>query len=262
MSPTRPNVQRIAQDIADGLYSSYHISFTSSVPKPLLEELASLLLEADSTGALGEQVAAVYDQFLDFVVPSSSLFQLLPKRIPAPSETNGNVIAKPGKVERPREIDAAPSYKVLNDPKAGEVEIEEEAERIARGLFSVIVTMGNIPIIRAPRGNAAEMVARKLDAKLRDYITSSASGRGSSYSGGGFGDGLSSLQRPCEFNWENALTLRVWPTDTSLCYLTISARDPRSKCGSDPNAIAFMDLSSPRPRRPSNETEQGDGRIT
>lgn len=165
------------------------------MPKPLLEAFASLLLQSDPSGGLGEQIASVYDQFLDFLVPSSSLFSLLPKRITEPTEQNG-ATSKSSKAARPKEIDGPPSYKVLNDPKAGEIEIEEEAERIARGLFSVIVTMGSIPIIRAPRGNAAEMVARKLDAKLRDYVTSSAPRSG--YGGSLHGDTLSSLQRPRE----------------------------------------------------------------
>jgi hypothetical protein len=54
-----------------------------------------------------------------------------------------------------------------------------------------------MPIIRSPRGNAAEMVARKLDSKLRDHIASTSSQRGGR--DGGYGvDGLSSLQRPCQ----------------------------------------------------------------
>lgn len=55
--------------------------------------------------------------------------------------------------------------------------------------------MGQLPIIRAPRGNAAEMVARKLDRALRDHLASS---RGvNAFSGGndgGFG------ARPRELN--------------------------------------------------------------
>jgi hypothetical protein len=50
--------------------------------------------------------------------------------------------------------------------------------------------MGQLPLIRAPRGNAAEMVARKLDSRLRDHVaTSSRSGNlfGSSGAEGGFG---------------------------------------------------------------------------
>lgn len=44
---------------------------------------------------------------------------------------------------------------------------------------------GQLPIIRAPRGNAAEMVARKLDSRLRDHIASSRGGNVFSNSSGG-----------------------------------------------------------------------------
>jgi hypothetical protein len=33
--------------------------------------------------------------------------------------------------------------------------------------------VGVVPIIKCPRGNAAEMVARKLDSKLRDHVMNS-----------------------------------------------------------------------------------------
>lgn len=67
-----------------------------------------------------------------------------------------------------------------------------------------------MPIIRSPRGNAAEMVARKLESKLRDHIASTSSQRG----GGGYGaDNSGSLQRPCEESaylcWDVMLTVSV-----------------------------------------------------
>ncbi len=37
-------------------------------------------------------------------------------------------------------------------------------------LFAVCVTLGTIPIIRCPKGNAAEAVATKLDKKLRENL--------------------------------------------------------------------------------------------
>lgn len=85
------------------------------------------------------------------------------------------------------------TYEKLNGPSASESDIEEVTDRIARGLFSVLVTMGQLPLIRAPRGNAAEMVARKLDSRLRDHVaTSSRSGNlFSSSADGAFG-------RPCK----------------------------------------------------------------
>ncbi|WVR08989.1 hypothetical protein IAU60_006049 [Kwoniella sp. DSM 27419] len=197
VSPTLANIRRIAEDLNPPLYSAYHLSFTSSLPRSLLEELASLILANDPTGSSGQLISSVHDQFLDFLVPSPNLFSLLPRREVQQVEANGTSGKKGNKGPSPKEVEGRPSYVVLNDPKAGEVEIEEEVERVAKGLFSVITTMNFTPIIRCPRGNAAEMVARKLDAKLRDHIASSASQRGGAGRDAGFGlDGLNSLQRP------------------------------------------------------------------
>lgn len=206
VSPTLANIRRIAEDLNPPLYSSYHLSFTSALPRSLLEELASLILAKDPSGATGQLINSVHDQFLDFLVPSPNLFSLLPRRVP--SEANGTVAKRNGGPEK--EVDGKPSYEVLNDPKAGEVEIEEEVERIAKGLFSVIVTMGIVPIIRSPRGNAAEMVARKLDAKLRDHISSTSSQRG------GASFGADSLQRPREFRYHSLVRELA---DSSPCHL-------------------------------------------
>lgn len=43
-------------------------------------------------------------------------------------------------------------------------------DSIVDSLFSVCVTLGNVPIIRCPRNSAAEMVARKLEKKLRENL--------------------------------------------------------------------------------------------
>lgn len=43
-------------------------------------------------------------------------------------------------------------------------------DSIVDSLFSVFVTLGNVPIIRAPKNTAAEMVARKLEKKLRENL--------------------------------------------------------------------------------------------
>jgi hypothetical protein len=51
-----------------------------------------------------------------------------------------------------------------------DTEIITSIDEIVDSLFSVLVTMGVVPIIRSPRNNAAEMVAQKLDQKLRDHL--------------------------------------------------------------------------------------------
>lgn len=62
------------------------------------------------------------------------------------------------------------SYYALNNPMATDSEIETIVNQIVNSLFSVLVTMSTIPIIRCSRGNAAEMIATKLDARLRDHL--------------------------------------------------------------------------------------------
>jgi len=84
-------------------------------------------------------------------------------------------------------------YYTLNNPTAAETVIEDTINRIVSSLFSVAVTMGTkssnstltlgvIPIIRCPKGNAAEMIAQRLDGKLRDYFMNSRTQSSSPYS--------------------------------------------------------------------------------
>jgi hypothetical protein len=58
-----------------------------------------------------------------------------------------------------------------------------------------------VPFIRAPRGNAAEMIAKKLETKIRDAILSSGRSHNSSTSlFSPDSTGLSNLQRPREYS--------------------------------------------------------------
>ena len=75
----------------------------------------------------------IRDRYLDYIVLSSDLFQLLPR-----SERSTN----------PRHLTA---YGRLHDPVLGQEHAEAETDRIASGLLSVLATMGTVPIIRAPR---------------------------------------------------------------------------------------------------------------
>lgn len=147
------------------------------------------------------------DQYLSFVAPSPSLFSLLP--LPAQADTSSATgVSVPS---TPQEIT---SYTILNSPSSTEQQIEEEIERVANGLFSAVATLGSsheslrlsldlipalghVPFIRAPRGNAAEMVAKKLEVKIRDAIlTASRSTNPSNALFAPDSTGLSSLQRP------------------------------------------------------------------
>lgn len=152
------NIQRIIGDASRSLYDSFHLNFSSSIPRPLLEDLATGTLSSDSIN----RVSKVHDQYLEFVTLEDNLFSLAQKS----------------------------SYLQLNDPSAGDQDIEEIVERIVSGLFCVLATLGVVPIIRCMRDGPAEMVASALDQRFRDHLLSK---NNLFTEGGGF---MSSFQRP------------------------------------------------------------------
>lgn len=89
----------------------------------------------------------MYDQYLNFIVSEPDLFSL--------------------------GMQKEHTYWALNSAKTQDDELDIVVDRIVSGLFSVIVTMGVIPIIRCPKDAAAEMISAKLDRKLRDHILNS-----------------------------------------------------------------------------------------
>lgn len=62
------------------------------------------------------------------------------------------------------------SYYAINRANTKDIEMESIMDSIVDSLFSVFVTLGNVPIIRAPKNTAAEMVAKKLEKKLRENL--------------------------------------------------------------------------------------------
>lgn len=119
-----------------------------------------------------EFVEQVFDQYLDFVVLEPTLFSLLPPPTTASSPQPAKRIQDASLSTSNPASSSRTIYEMLNDPKATESDVEEVVDRVALGLMNVIATLGQVPIIRCPRGNAAEMVAHKLDARLRDQVHS------------------------------------------------------------------------------------------
>lgn len=183
----------IAQDLSKSLYETTYLNLTSTLSRSLLEEFAARVARDGTSG----MVAQIFDQYLDYIVLEPSLFSLLPG--PSTASSSSSAPAANG-INGEKNGAAAPStittttYERLNDPKSGEREVEEETERIAKGLFSAMATLGSLPVIRCPKGNAAEMVARKLEGKIKEHI---ASARGSSHLfSGGEGSQAWSNNRP------------------------------------------------------------------
>ncbi|TVY91663.1 Protein sly1 [Lachnellula willkommii] len=143
VEPSPSNLHAITTDLSRGLYSPAYINFLSSIPRPLLEDFARQTAEAGTS----DSIAQFYDQYLNFTVGEPDLFSL------GMGQEN--------------------TYWALNSAKTKDEELDHVIDRIVSGLFSVMVTMAVMPIIRCPKGAAAEMIAAKLDRKLRDHILNS-----------------------------------------------------------------------------------------
>ncbi|KAI5647715.1 hypothetical protein M9H77_33720 [Catharanthus roseus] len=170
---TKSNIQRIISDASKSLYDSFHLNFSSSIPRPLLEDLATGTVNSDSI----QRISKVHDQYLEFVTLEDNLFSLANKSC----------------------------FVQLNDPSAGDKEIEEIIEKIVGGLFCVLATLGVVPIIRCPRGGPAEMVASRLDQRLQDHLLS----KNNLFTEGG--NFVSSFQRPvlCLFDRNFELSVAI-----------------------------------------------------
>eukprot|EP01114_Cavostelium_apophysatum_P002585 TRINITY_DN12296_c0_g1_i1.p1 TRINITY_DN12296_c0_g1~~TRINITY_DN12296_c0_g1_i1.p1 ORF type:complete len:628 (+),score=163.71 TRINITY_DN12296_c0_g1_i1:113-1996(+) len=136
--PTKDNIKRICEDCKNRLYDSFHLNFASSVPRPLLEELANATLESDSV----HLISKVFDQYLNFVSLEKDLVTFNQKY----------------------------SYVAFNDPAISDTQAELNIESTVEGLFSMCATMGVVPIIRCPRNGAPEAVASQLDTKLHEHL--------------------------------------------------------------------------------------------
>ncbi|GAB2291632.1 Vesicle trafficking between the ER and Golgi [Dionaea muscipula] len=138
VQPTPLNVQRIVSDASRSLYDPFHLNFSSSIPRPLLEDLASGTLRSDAVHCISK----VHDQYLEFITLEDNLFSLADRDC----------------------------FVRLNDPSNGDREIEGIVDKIVGGLFCVLAALGVVPIIRCPRSGPAEMVAAALDQRLRDHL--------------------------------------------------------------------------------------------
>ncbi|XP_067939392.1 sec1 family domain-containing protein 1-like [Watersipora subatra] len=140
--PTEENVKRLSKDLKDQLYQSYCFNFITAINRSLLEDLAQAAIAAQAV----TQVHKVFDQYLNFVSLEEDMFTL-----------------------RPADTEYS-SYYEINRSDMKDTDMEKTVNTIVEGLFSYFVTLGSVPIIRCPRGNAAEMVAERLDKKLRENV--------------------------------------------------------------------------------------------
>ncbi|KAJ8971431.1 hypothetical protein NQ314_000687 [Rhamnusium bicolor] len=141
-APTEENLGRISQDFQTGVYDIYHLNFISPISRQKLEDLASAAIVANSVA----NIHKVFDQYVNFISLEEDMFIL--------KHQNSDAV----------------SYYNINRGDIKDTEMELIMNTIVESLFSVFVTLGTVPIIRSPKGNAAEMVAKKLDKKLRENL--------------------------------------------------------------------------------------------
>jgi sec1 family domain-containing protein 1 len=122
VQPTRSNLARIAQDCHHRLYRHVHLNFCTKIERSLMEEFAKLVVSTTPQSSLA-QIASVHDQYIDYVCYENRLFTL---SIPQ-------------------------SYVLYNSPAATEQDLEVAMTSISYGLFSVVATLGQVPIIRCPK---------------------------------------------------------------------------------------------------------------
>ncbi|VDP45921.1 unnamed protein product [Schistosoma curassoni] len=143
--PSKDNINAICKDFEAGRYDSYYLNFISPISREYLEEIAQTALSENCV----HQISKVFDQYTNFICLEDDLLTL----------------SSP--------IDGPSSFYALNRAKATEVDMENLIHSVVDGLFSIFATLGSIPIIRCPRGNASEMVACQLDSKFRDSLRDS-----------------------------------------------------------------------------------------
>jgi len=166
--PTDANLNRIGQDLEANLYGSYHFNFISPISRQKMEDLASKAIQANVVS----QIERVFDQFVNFISLEHEMFTL--------RKTTGSK-------------DQSLSFQSLNKADTTDTQMEDILNQMVDGLFAVCVTLGTVPIIRCPKGNAAEAVAVKLDAKLRENLKDT---RNSLFSSDGIQSGQFSFYRP------------------------------------------------------------------
>nr|XP_053650238.1 sec1 family domain-containing protein 1-like [Cherax quadricarinatus] len=166
--PTEENLIRIGQDFNDGLYSAYYLNFISPISRQKMEDLALAALQAGCQGSIKK----VYDQYVNFISLEDDMFTLKHQK----SDTL--------------------SYYAINRGDVKDSDIDLLMDSIVDSLFSVFVNLGQVPIIRCQRGNAAESVGERLDKKLRENLRDTRNSFFTGLSTDSFAAGQLSFQRP------------------------------------------------------------------
>jgi hypothetical protein len=137
--PTEDNLKRIAEDCGKKLYRSFFLNFVTKIERAQLEKFARDLVANNAVSL----VSKVYDQYLDLISLESNLFTLNIRN----------------------------SFIAYNEPTLSEIQIKSFINRMSYGLLSMVRLLGTVPIIRASRGGAAEMLAYELNNMIKEHLS-------------------------------------------------------------------------------------------
>lgn len=165
IEPSKKNLEKVIQDLKNDFYDEYYLNFTSNITRVNLEFLAE---EAVKIGKF-DQIKQVYDQYLNFVVTDPNVFEVEMEKIWSEFNLNTSIT---------------------------EEEINAKCQEIASRLYNVVITMNtsinSIPVLRIQPGGPAEIVGKKLDSMLHEYIINSKQ----FIEGNGMENNVADLDRP------------------------------------------------------------------
>jgi hypothetical protein len=142
MLPAEENIRRLCQDFKNQLYDQFYLNFITPISRQKLEVVATTAFQTSVTSCISK----VFDQYSNFVSLEEEFFVL-----------------------REHDRDSI-SYYSINRGDVKEQDVDNVMNNIVDGLFSIFVTLNVVPVIRCPKGNAAEMLAHKLEKKLREAV--------------------------------------------------------------------------------------------
>lgn len=143
VTPNDKNIELICRDLTNHLYDAYYLNFISPLSRTKLEQIADASLMSDTS----DSIKLVYDQYLNFISLEDDLF----------------ILREHGKEHI--------SFQAFNRTDiSSQEEINQSVDKVVDSLFAVLITLNIIPIIRSPKGGPAEIIADKLDKRIRETL--------------------------------------------------------------------------------------------
>eukprot|EP00916_Digyalum_oweni_P004073 GHVL01007242.1.p1 GENE.GHVL01007242.1~~GHVL01007242.1.p1 ORF type:complete len:597 (-),score=91.09 GHVL01007242.1:949-2673(-) len=133
------NILRITEDCRKRLYETFYVNFVSSVSRDLLELLAEGVAKSGNL----RSISKVVDRYGGFASLSPTTFSL----------------------------NSPDTYAIFHKSGVDDQIVNQHMNNIVNGLLSVIITLGCLPVIRAPPGDAAFAIATALEARLKELLS-------------------------------------------------------------------------------------------